>query len=299
MSSHDWDEAPVWLEAADGPVLAVVTRPRMTAPSRTVVLCPGGWHGTSTNRNRLLVHLARRLASTGSTVLRFDWHGVGESHGELTRYDLGTPFVDDVRAGVDHLVQCGHDRVALVGVCFGAHTALAVTPDLRDHLERVALISFPVPDRVPRRAAEASTVDMLRLAARPSVLQTIGDRSARQLYQRKLRSRWRRARGQAPGPSGGMQLHQFDPGEVGSRLGDLVDAGIPTLLLFGETDPYYVALAAHRDEILDPLVERSGGLLRIETCAVELQGFGTVAAQQAAIDGAVTWLGDATPVRSG
>lgn len=285
----DVSETPVWLAAPTGPLLAIVTEPR-AGSAGAVLLCPGGWHGTATNRNRLLVRMARRLAATGRTVLRFDWHGVGESAGTLDRYALDTPFVDDVAVAAGHLLAAGHDRIDAVGVCFGAHSLLAASPELGPHLERVMLISFPMPDRVPQRGNATSTVDMLRLAATPSVLQTMADPSARRLYRRKLRTRWRRARGRSPGPPHQGSRPTFDPAGLHRQATRLVDAGVPTMMLFGEHDPYHMVLSRHRAELLDPLVERSAGLLRIEAEQVDLQGFGSLEAQQVAIDRTVSWL---------
>ncbi len=285
----DLVETPVWLAAPTGPLFGVVTEPRTTSTG-AVLLCPGGWHGTGANRNRLLVRMARRLAATGRTVLRFDWHGVGESAGTLDRYALGTPFVDDVVAAAGHLFAAGHERIAAVGVCFGAHSLLASLPALEGRLDRVVLVSFPMPDRVPRRGNAASPVDMLRLAATPSVLQTMVDPAARRLYTRKLRTRWHRARGRSPGPTHQGGRPTFDPAGLHQQVARLVDAGVPTLMLFGEHDPYHVVLARHRAEFLDPLVERSAGLLRIEAEPVDLQGFGSLEAQHVAIERAVSWL---------
>lgn len=284
-----WDETTAWLPTIHGPVLAVVTTPRQPAGG-AVVLCPGGWHGTGTNRNRLLPRLARRLATEGRTVLRMDWHGVGESHGELSRYDLATPFVEEVGAAVDHLAAAGHARVTLVGVCFGANSALAAAPSHVERLDGVALVSFPVPDRVPHREREVSTLGMLRLAADPALLQTVADPSARRLYRRKLRTRWRRSRGQGGGPVEHRRPSGFDPAAMRERLEHLVGAGVPTLMAFGENDPYLHALARHRESFLDALVERSAGLLVLDVHPVDLQGFGTLAAQATAIEVATAWV---------
>ena len=45
-----------------------------------------------------MVRLARAIANLGHTVVRFDWHGVGDSSGEIDRFVLDRPFVGDVVA---------------------------------------------------------------------------------------------------------------------------------------------------------------------------------------------------------
>ena len=108
-----------------------------------VVICPGGWYGTSTNRNRVVVRLSRAIANLGHTVVRFDWHGVGDSSGEIDRFVLDRPFVGDVVAVCDSLSGAA-DRLLVIGVCFGGRSALAAAPQL-EILSGLVLVSFPFP----------------------------------------------------------------------------------------------------------------------------------------------------------
>lgn len=78
--------------------------------------------------NRLSVNIARRLASAGCVVLRFDLSGIGDS---LVRSD-SLPFeksvVRETQEAMDFLTTArGVQRFILMGICSGANTALQVT----------------------------------------------------------------------------------------------------------------------------------------------------------------------------
>lgn len=64
-----------------------------------VITLTGGASITGIDRNRLYVRLARKLAARGFYVLRFDYHGVGESMGKA-QYDLEEPFVTDLDGAI-------------------------------------------------------------------------------------------------------------------------------------------------------------------------------------------------------
>ncbi|MGK5627801.1 alpha/beta hydrolase [Streptomyces sp. URMC 123] len=150
-----YDERPCYLDADGERLFAVVTEP-VGEPSGTgVLLLSGGVYVLSTNRNRMFVTLARRLAGRGHRVLRLDYRGVGESTGVISDYALDSPNPADVSAAVACLTEAGSRRIAAVGSCFGARAALHT---LAGHpaLESLVLLSPPVGDA---GRGEAATLD--------------------------------------------------------------------------------------------------------------------------------------------
>lgn len=81
--------------------------------------------------HRQFVQLARHLAATGCTVLRFDARGMGDSTGTFPGFEHLTP---DIAAAVDALstLAPGLQRVVLWGLCDGASAALLYLDDTND-----------------------------------------------------------------------------------------------------------------------------------------------------------------------
>jgi pimeloyl-ACP methyl ester carboxylesterase len=79
---------------------------------------------------RTWVHVARRLAPRGLAVLRFDYRGVGESHGLAGTLRLAEPFTEDAIEAAELLLRLGIDRLLVVGTCFGGHIAIAALGSL-------------------------------------------------------------------------------------------------------------------------------------------------------------------------
>jgi pimeloyl-ACP methyl ester carboxylesterase len=81
---------------------------------------------------RAWVEIARALAAQGSTVIRVDFRGWGESPDE--GHAPGRPYdahaVDDVQGIVNALVARGDHHIVLVGLCAGAWAALRCCSDL-------------------------------------------------------------------------------------------------------------------------------------------------------------------------
>lgn len=115
-----------------------------------ILLCPGYKHRVG--QTRLYVHIARSLCSHGYPVLRFDFHGLGESDGEIRRCLFGEfwrfietgGFVSDTVAAVDFFRSGAKTgKVVLMGLCGGAITGLiAGAEDPR--VDGLILINVPV-----------------------------------------------------------------------------------------------------------------------------------------------------------
>lgn len=136
-----------------------VIRPAADAPAVIVLNTGVNYH---IGKGRLAVRLARRLAVLGTTSLRVDATGIGDSaeapEGEITDR-LKTIFdataLDDVHAALDALEKRGFTRCVVVGVCSGAHNAFHAA--LRDtRIVGLALANLPAFDR---RAGGASALD--------------------------------------------------------------------------------------------------------------------------------------------
>jgi len=76
--------------------------------------------------NRLIVHLARRLAARGLASVRFDHRGIGDSAPRLDGKPFEVSAVEEAREVMDHLeMREGVHHFVLLGICSGAETALA------------------------------------------------------------------------------------------------------------------------------------------------------------------------------
>jgi pimeloyl-ACP methyl ester carboxylesterase len=97
------------------------------------VVCPS-WGSEYQASHRILRRLAARLSETGFHVLRFDYHGTGDSAGQRDEGDLAT-WSEDASTAVDELRDMsGCPTVVAIGIRLGAAIGwrLAATrPDVR------------------------------------------------------------------------------------------------------------------------------------------------------------------------
>jgi alpha/beta superfamily hydrolase len=129
---------PVTFPNRQGHALAGILHEPGTPKSEVgvVLLSPGVKNRVAPHR--LYVKLARDLASEGWTVLRFDFHGLGDSEGELTDEFLADlygaiqvgRYIADTRAALDWMQQTlGIRRFVVGGLCGGAITGLLAGVD--------------------------------------------------------------------------------------------------------------------------------------------------------------------------
>jgi pimeloyl-ACP methyl ester carboxylesterase len=97
-----------------------------------VVLCnPLGYEAMCAHRTYR--HLAKRLATAGFDVLRFDYHGTGDSSGRGDEPDRLRAWIDSVGAAVDELrAIAGVTAIDLFGVRFGGTLATLAASERRD-----------------------------------------------------------------------------------------------------------------------------------------------------------------------
>jgi pimeloyl-ACP methyl ester carboxylesterase len=137
-----YEEFPAFVPAGGERLSAVLCAPRGLIREPGVILLTGGNY-TRTHRNRMWVRAARALADGGHPSIRLDYHGVGDSTGEVAAFRLEEPFDDDALAAAEFLRQAtGVRTVVPVATCFGGRTALASAA--RDPAA-VGAVIFPVP----------------------------------------------------------------------------------------------------------------------------------------------------------
>lgn len=171
-----------------GALFGIVTEPpdRRNAKECGVVLLDGG----VTHRvgpNRIYVKLARRLAETGFTVLRFDFSGIGESPARRDNLPFDEYTLAETREAIDHLGQSrGLSRFVLMGISSGGEIALrgaAVIPGVVACVSMNGICVPPGSEHIYRRAfvsaAAADPRAWLRLFAGKSNFGAIARRLKR------------------------------------------------------------------------------------------------------------------------
>lgn len=268
-----------FLDGPQGPLFCVVTNPA-EASNRGIVLSGGGWSGSSTNRNAVLVRMARAIAANGARAARFDWRGTGESAGEVERFNLEAPFFDDVATVARHLEATGSTSVAVSGICFGSWSALVAVDEVRA-IDRAILISLPFPSTMTKADHKADRIAIdsaLKMAWRPAVwMSLVKNPAMRQAVVRALR---RKVFGKSAAGATVPKANTADA--VPEILDRLVKRGVAINLIFGEQDLEYASyktFTAH-----SPLPAS----VKVTVIPGDLSNFGTLTAQQAAIDAVVS-----------
>jgi pimeloyl-ACP methyl ester carboxylesterase len=132
---------PFWIDTAFGPLFAWHDAPGGDARDAAVVLCrPFGYDAQCSQR--AYRHLAARLRERGFHVLRFDYHGTGDSSGDDANEDRLSAWLGSVRAGMEWTrAKLGVAKVVLFGTGFGALIAL----EMASHEDVDALVLFAPP----------------------------------------------------------------------------------------------------------------------------------------------------------
>jgi hypothetical protein len=108
----------------------ILTEPTMSAGQRPAVLLLNAGLLHHVGPNRLYVTLARRLASAGLPVLRFDYSGLGESEPRRDETPLVQGMITEGIAAMDFLTTSGvADRFVPMGLCAGAENAQRLARD--------------------------------------------------------------------------------------------------------------------------------------------------------------------------
>ncbi|CAN5715323.1 hypothetical protein BH18ACT15_BH18ACT15_03960 [soil metagenome] len=284
-------EVPVYIPAGEETLFGVVTTPESAPNGTAVIILSGGDEIPSTNRNRVSVRLARRLAAQGYHALRLDYRGIGESTGEDAGYSLKRLAVEDLRAAVQWLEGVSVADVVLVGSCFGARTCLAFAGEIVE-LRGIALISIPVIDTRP---AEVTSVPLSLFVRRMRSRKPIRGlfrfdkpahraRSARivatglRLSWRSLVSRWRAEGGD-----------RWVSGSFVDALVSIIGRGIPTLILYGSDEHDYREFCKAREGRLNDILAKGRRFVRVSVLPGEVHAFAEVELQHAVEQEIVDW----------
>ena len=144
-----------WFHAASGPARGI-----------GVVLCrPMGYEAICAYPT--YTRLAEQLAATGFDVLRFDYHGTGDSAGSDTDPDRVAAWIDSTVAATHELQrQSGVSRLALLGVRLGATLAVQAAARLGG-VESLVLWAPCVTGRAFARELRAASASRPRKASKP------------------------------------------------------------------------------------------------------------------------------------
>jgi pimeloyl-ACP methyl ester carboxylesterase len=297
MTDTTFLETPAYVPVASETLFGVLTTPRDGVSDTVVVLAAGGWPGTSTARNRPLVHVARAVAEQGLSAFDFDYRGVGESTGTST-FALEELLVDDVLGVVAWLRAAGFRHLLLAGICYGSRVALAAAAEV-DDLLGVALVSLPPSDHGKRlgatvgHAAELGMSDLARRAMNRATLRGLAHPDLRRAYLRaarvKLSASLRRGGGTAHPGSLEPQRPTVAPA-VSSALRDLVARRVPTLCLYSRSAPHFAQFQEGCTSELADVIQAGSGLIEVVAVDHDIEELTKLSAQRVLNTELCSWL---------
>ncbi|MDQ3974585.1 MAG: alpha/beta fold hydrolase [Actinomycetota bacterium] len=286
------DELPAFFPAGDDELFGILTHPTVESNGMAIVMLQGGAWVPSTGRNRLWVRMARSLASRGFHALRIDYHGVGESTGDIDNYRLDRPFVTDVEGAIRWIEGRGVSEFVLMGTCFGARTALASAERVTG-LRGVALCPPPVRDfEMGNRIASRPLWWHAQRALRPQVWKGLVNRKRRGAYGRIIRAKARDLVGQGRGRVNGTPPQKFSwvsPNFL-RPLQRLVEREIPVLIVYGTTDDFYDDFNRGLSKGLGELLAQAGDLITLILVEGTVHGLGSLEIQDAVAAAVERWL---------
>lgn len=112
----------MWFGQQARPLAGWWTSPERPSRDGVVIAAPLGYEYWSTHRS--LRSLAEALARDGRNVLRFDWDGTGDSAGDAGDPGRVAAWRASLAEAVKTMRAAGVERIALVGLRFGATLAL-------------------------------------------------------------------------------------------------------------------------------------------------------------------------------
>lgn len=278
FSTPGYREVPVFIDASPETLFGVLTAPTEPANGMGVVLLSGGDDIPSTNRNRMWVRVARRLAALGFQVLRLDYRGVGESSGE-NDYSLELPATEDLDAAIRWFQATGVSDLVLGGSCFGASTCVARAASLPG-LRGLALISSPVVRTSPIVANMPVGLFVKRMRRRKPV------RGLLRFDNPKVQADSLRVVRTGLGLAWAAVRSGFRPSRSEWASNDFVDAivdlprrGVPLLIVYGDADPEYGEFMDAMGDHLQDLDEQERAAVRLSVLPGEVHAFADVELQ--------------------
>ena len=128
-----------WIAGPAGRLEAILEEPENAPPLRAALVChPHPLYG-GTMHNKVVHRLARGLRTARAVVLRFNFRGVGQSHGSHAH---GEGELDDARVALDWLRARYPDlSLVLAGFSFGARVVTRLGCEV--HPGRLIAVGFP------------------------------------------------------------------------------------------------------------------------------------------------------------
>ena len=107
-------------------LFGILSVPAQVAKRAVLIVVGGPQYRVGSHRQ--FTTLARGLAAQGIAALRFDYRGMGDSHGAMRDFEV---VGEDLRAAVDNLFKAvpGVEEVAIWGLCDGASAAIFYAAD--------------------------------------------------------------------------------------------------------------------------------------------------------------------------
>jgi exosortase A-associated hydrolase 2 len=131
-------ETPFFFEGETGSLFGLLHEPESVAPARDAFVFCHPFAEEKLWTHRTYVSMARRLAGRGHPVLRFDFHGNGDSDGTFAAFTLTGALADVARAVGELRRRTGCERVSLLGLRLGA-TIAALSAERLPSIGRLVL----------------------------------------------------------------------------------------------------------------------------------------------------------------
>lgn len=119
---------PSWIGVNERPLYSCLHLPTKQALKNYAVLICNPFGYEYTHAHRSIRHLADKLADNGYAVLRFDFHGTGNSDASLHGEHRVASWLEDIEQAVDFLKnKTGASKICLLGIRIGATLAASFT----------------------------------------------------------------------------------------------------------------------------------------------------------------------------
>jgi pimeloyl-ACP methyl ester carboxylesterase len=291
-------ERAVLFEAKGETLFGVLTEPASESNGTGILLIQGGdTVNISFHRNRLAVRLARTLGERGYRALRFDYHGLGESTGEIRELRLSAPFAEDAVAAARCLTEAGADRIIMVGACFSARTALSAAPEV-PNLAGILMATPPVAS-YERTEAQAEWLardrplkTYVRKALRPDNLRRLlTDPASRRVFTHFGRAKLREVGARTKARAGLADPFGWVSGHLLSPLRTMVERRIPVMIVYGVDDPLLREFDRATEGELGRILEDGAGTIEVvDNLPGVVHGFAQLDSQEAFLKLALEWI---------
>lgn len=248
-------ETPIYFDAAGSDLFGVFTRPDGDANGMAVLTLFGAGPFPTLGKNQVRVRLARQLAEQGYHVLRIDYRGIGESGGEPRVPTLEELWVDDALGAIRWLKAQGFDQILVIGVCFGARTALVIAPEI-PHVAGMVLIAPPVGEANHRETiiAQPWSWYLKRAMSANTVRLLVGTDATARRRRGTLKARARRAVIRSDSSNKLPQRAHASP-QFLEPMAEVLASGAPVLLLYGRGDDFFASFESSLQGRLGRLID--------------------------------------------